>query len=81
MERDVIIVGSPDTVREKLAECHDKVGLGYFLGMFQIASMPHDLATASMRRFAEEVMPAAMALEGSGQWEPNAQEVPTQAAE
>ena len=81
MERDVIIVGSPDTVREKLAECHDKVGLGYFLGMFQIASMPHDLATASMKRFAEEVMPAAMALEGAGQWQPNAEEVPTQAAE
>ena len=49
--------------------------------MFQIASMSHDLATASMRRFAEEVMPAAMDLEGAGQWEPNSEEVPSQAAE
>ena len=81
MERDVVIVGSADTVREKLAACHDKVGLGYFLGMFQIGSMPHDLTVASMDRFAKDVMPAAMALEGTGQWEPNQQPVPTQAAE
>ena len=81
MERDVIIVGSPDTVRQKLAECHDKVGLGYFLGMFQIASMPHELTVASMKRFSEDVMPDAMALEGSGQWEPDAEEAQAQAAE
>jgi len=49
--------------------------------MFQIASMPHDLTTASMERFARDVMPAAMALEGSGKWEPNLDAVPTQAAE
>ena len=61
--------------------CHGDVGLGYFLGMFQIASMPHDLTVASMERFAREVMPAVMALEGSGRWEPNAEAVPTQAAE
>jgi hypothetical protein len=81
MERDVIIVGSADTVRKKLEACHGDVGLGYFLGMFQIASMPHDLTVASMERFAREVMPAVMALEGSGRWEPNAEAVPTQAAE
>lgn len=81
MERDVIIVGSADTVREKLAACHADVGLGYFLGMFQIASMPHDLTVASMERFARDVMPGAMALEGEGKWEPNVEVVPTQAAE
>jgi alkanesulfonate monooxygenase SsuD/methylene tetrahydromethanopterin reductase-like flavin-dependent oxidoreductase (luciferase family) len=81
MERDVIIVGSADTVREKLAACHADVGLGYFLGMFQIASMPHDLTIASMERFAKDVMPAAMALEGAGKWEPDLAAVPTQAAE
>ena len=81
MERDVIIVGSADTVREKLAACHADVGLGYFLGMFQIGSMPHDMTVASMERFAKDVMPAAMALEGDGRWEPDMAAVPTQAAE
>lgn len=81
MERDVIIVGSPDTVREKLSACHEKVGLGYFLGMFQIASMSHELAIASMERFSKYVMQDVMALEGDGEWQPYADELPTQAAE
>ena len=59
MEHDIIIVGSPDTVRKKLAACQAEAGLGNFLGMFQIGSMPHDMTMASMKRFAEEVMPAA----------------------
>jgi alkanesulfonate monooxygenase SsuD/methylene tetrahydromethanopterin reductase-like flavin-dependent oxidoreductase (luciferase family) len=80
MERDVIIVGSPDKVREKLAACHAEVGLGYFLGMFQIGSMPHDLTIASMERFSREVMTDAMALEGEGRWEPNMKDMPAVAA-
>jgi hypothetical protein len=27
--------------------------------MFQVASMPHDMTVASMKRFSEHVMPAA----------------------
>ena len=41
MERDVIIVGSPDTVRQK-AEVMTRSG-SVSLGMFQIANMPHEL--------------------------------------
>jgi alkanesulfonate monooxygenase SsuD/methylene tetrahydromethanopterin reductase-like flavin-dependent oxidoreductase (luciferase family) len=80
IENDVIIVGSPDTVREKLAACHNEVGLGYFLGMFQIGSMPHDLTIASMQRFSREVMKDAMALEGEGRWEPKKAAAPAVAA-
>ena len=72
MEREVVIVGSPDTVRRKIAECHAEAGLGYLLGMFQIASLPSDLTRRSMELFAREVMPAAMSLEGEGRWEPEA---------
>ena len=72
MERDVVIVGSPDTVRRKIADCHAEVGLGYLLGMFQIASLPGDLTLRSMELFAREVMPAAMSLSGEGRWEPEA---------
>lgn len=81
IERDIIVVGGPDTVRKKLTECHEEVGLGYFLGMFQIGSMPHDLTVSSMNRFAEHVMPALAELKGEGRWEPGKNDVPIQAAE
>ncbi len=70
IERGVIIVGSPETVRRRLTEFHAEVGLGYFLGMFQIATMPTALARRSMELFAYDVMPAAMELEGAGRWQP-----------
>ena len=72
MERGVIIVGGPDAVRRRIAECHAEVGLGHLLGMFQIASLPKALTIRSMELFAREVMPAAAALEGAGRWEPAA---------
>ncbi len=81
LERDVIIVGSPDTVRKKIDQCHARVGLGYLLGMFQIASMPTSLTLRSMERFASEVMPAAMELEGTGTWEPGQHLTAMQAAQ
>tara|TARA_R110000787_G_scaffold123236_1_gene234191 strand:- start:468 stop:851 length:384 start_codon:yes stop_codon:yes gene_type:complete len=71
MERNVILVGSPDTVRRRIAECHAEVGLGYFLGMFQIATMPSDITLRSMELFAREVLPAATELHGDGQWVPD----------
>ena len=39
--------------------CQREAGVGTFLGMFQIASMPHEMTVASMKRFAEHVMPVA----------------------
>lgn len=59
MESGIVICGGPDTVRKRLEYCQREAGVGQFLGMFQIASMPHDMTVASMKRFAAEVMPAA----------------------
>ena len=59
METGILICGSPDTVRDRLEYCQREAGVGTFLGMFQIASMPHEMTVASMKRFAEHVMPAA----------------------
>ena len=59
LETGIIICGSPDTVRKRLEYCQREAGVGTFLGMFQVASMPHEMTVASMKRFAEEVMPAA----------------------
>jgi len=66
----VVIVGGPDTVRRMLAESHADTGAGYFIGMFQMATLPHDLTMRSMERFAREVMPALHPLTGEGTWEP-----------
>jgi len=51
------VVGSPDTVFEKLAEHNRDLGAGNLLGLFQLGNMPAARARASMARFAEQVMP------------------------
>ena len=51
------IVGSPDTVRQKLEENIQQLGVGNLLGLFQLGSLPADLTQKSMRLFAEQVMP------------------------
>ena len=55
------IVGSPATVRQKLAEGIKQAGCGILQGIFQVGSMPHDMTMKSMARFAREVMPALRA--------------------
>ena len=40
--------------------------------------MSHELAIASMERFSKYVMQDVMALEGDGEWQPYADELPTQ---
>ena len=52
------IVGSPETVRQKMRECIKASGCGIIQGIFQVGSLPHDLTMKSMELFAGEVMPA-----------------------
>lgn len=52
------IVGSPSTVRDKLAESIKYLGVGNLLGLFQLGSLPADLTEKNLTLFAEEVMPA-----------------------
>ncbi|MBT5459982.1 MAG: LLM class flavin-dependent oxidoreductase [Rhodospirillaceae bacterium] len=61
MESEVIIVGSPDTVREKLLNCQRKVALGNLLALLQFGTLPADLTKRNMDLFAAEVMPALQA--------------------
>jgi len=53
----VVIVGSPNTVREKLAEYQDLAGFNTSLTKTQFGTMPHDQALANMEAIAEEVLP------------------------
>ena len=53
----VVIVGSPNTVREKLAEYQDLAGFGTSLTKTQFGTLPHDMAIANMEAVAREVLP------------------------
>jgi alkanesulfonate monooxygenase SsuD/methylene tetrahydromethanopterin reductase-like flavin-dependent oxidoreductase (luciferase family) len=51
------IVGSPDTVYEKLAEDIERLGVGNLLGLFQLGTLPGELTRRNLELFASEVMP------------------------
>jgi alkanesulfonate monooxygenase SsuD/methylene tetrahydromethanopterin reductase-like flavin-dependent oxidoreductase (luciferase family) len=51
------IVGSPDTVLEKLTENLQRLGTGNLLGLFQLGTLPADLTRRNLELFAAEVMP------------------------
>jgi alkanesulfonate monooxygenase SsuD/methylene tetrahydromethanopterin reductase-like flavin-dependent oxidoreductase (luciferase family) len=61
MDGRFILAGSPTTVREQLIYILKELGTGIMLCLFQIGSMPHDLALKSMNLFATEVMPQVRA--------------------
>ena len=51
------VVGSPDTVRERLAELAEELGFGLVNALLHIGDMPHDHTIRNMELFAREVMP------------------------
>jgi alkanesulfonate monooxygenase SsuD/methylene tetrahydromethanopterin reductase-like flavin-dependent oxidoreductase (luciferase family) len=57
------IAGSARTVAQILSDQVSLGGVNYVIGSFMFGSMPHAEAVASIRRFAEDVMPAVKADE------------------
>jgi len=57
MPGEAPLMGTPETVAERLIERLKDYRIGNVVIAFQWGTMPHDLVTTSMRRFAEEVMP------------------------
>jgi alkanesulfonate monooxygenase SsuD/methylene tetrahydromethanopterin reductase-like flavin-dependent oxidoreductase (luciferase family) len=51
------IVGSPETVRQKLAHYQRELGVGVVLTGCQTGTLPHELARKSMELLAREVLP------------------------
>ncbi len=51
------IVGSPETVRQKLAHYQKEIGAGVILTGCQTGTLPHELARKSMTMLAREVLP------------------------
>lgn len=63
IERGVILVGSPDTVRAKIAERHREAGFGHILLMPHFGTLPADLTERNIRLLATEVVPAIRSLD------------------
>jgi alkanesulfonate monooxygenase SsuD/methylene tetrahydromethanopterin reductase-like flavin-dependent oxidoreductase (luciferase family) len=55
---EMVIVGSPDTVRKKLLQCQRTVALGNVLALLQFGTLSAELTKRNMERFARDVMPA-----------------------
>ena len=51
------IVGSPATVRERMAELIGWLGVGNVLSLLQLGTLPADLTRRNMELFASEVLP------------------------
>ena len=58
MELGIVIVGSPDTVRERILHCHRELGFANFIALLHFGTLPADLTERNIRLFASEVMPA-----------------------
>ncbi len=61
-EHGIIICGSPDTVRQRLTQCHHELGMGHFICHLQFGTLPRDLTENNIRLFASEVMPKLQSL-------------------
>ena len=57
VEGEYAIVGSPDTVAEKLSANIERLGVGNLLGLFQLGTLPADDTRRNLELFAAEVMP------------------------
>jgi alkanesulfonate monooxygenase SsuD/methylene tetrahydromethanopterin reductase-like flavin-dependent oxidoreductase (luciferase family) len=57
VEGQYAIVGSPDTVYERLVENLHRLGTGNLLGLFQLGTLPAEPTRRSLELFAREVMP------------------------
>jgi len=57
MGNGTAVIGSPQTVREKIERVRDQTGLQILIVMPQFGVMPDELAKRNMELFASEVMP------------------------
>jgi len=68
VENQLVIGGSPASVREQLAEAIKKLRVGNLMVLLHIGSMPHELTLKNVELFGREVMPHLRDL-WDDQWE------------
>ena len=52
-----VIVGSPETVRQRLEDYAKRVGFGLLIANISVGNAPREYTEKSMRLFGEKVMP------------------------
>jgi alkanesulfonate monooxygenase SsuD/methylene tetrahydromethanopterin reductase-like flavin-dependent oxidoreductase (luciferase family) len=62
MDAGIVIVGSADTVRDTMVDRQQRFGFGNFSGIFHFGTLPDHLFRASVKRFADHVMPSIAPL-------------------
>lgn len=57
VSKGYVLVGTPQTIRERLEEYQKQFGFGYLLPMLQFGTLPNYLALRNIELFAKEVIP------------------------
>jgi len=52
-----VVIGSPETVRQRLEDYAKRVGFGVLVANFSVGNVPSELTQRSMTLFAKEVVP------------------------
>jgi alkanesulfonate monooxygenase SsuD/methylene tetrahydromethanopterin reductase-like flavin-dependent oxidoreductase (luciferase family) len=52
-----VVVGSPETVRQRLEDYAKKVGFGLMIANFSVGNAPREYTEKSMKLFTDKVMP------------------------
>ncbi len=55
---ETILIGSPETVRDKIEKLVEQSGINYFVGSFAWGSLTFEESKESFERFVSQVMPA-----------------------
>jgi alkanesulfonate monooxygenase SsuD/methylene tetrahydromethanopterin reductase-like flavin-dependent oxidoreductase (luciferase family) len=63
----MFLVGSPETVRQRLAEFQQRLGIGHLCAIMQFGSLPHAQTKRNLELFAEEVIPHFRGVATAGQ--------------
>jgi alkanesulfonate monooxygenase SsuD/methylene tetrahydromethanopterin reductase-like flavin-dependent oxidoreductase (luciferase family) len=59
-----MIVGSPETVRQRLEEYAKRVGSGLLIANFSVGNAPREYTDKSVWLFADKVMPKLRSING-----------------
>ena len=62
IENGTVILGGPESVIAQIRRQREEGKRGTLLAMFQFGSLPDELATQSLRLFAQEVLPKIRAI-------------------
>jgi alkanesulfonate monooxygenase SsuD/methylene tetrahydromethanopterin reductase-like flavin-dependent oxidoreductase (luciferase family) len=58
VETGMAVIGSAETVRRRLLECHRQLGFGTFVALLHFGTLSREKTEQNIRRFAAEVLPA-----------------------